>query len=330
MKRTVPLDRLRELHSQGLTVRQISIELGFWKSNITKNLVKLGLKPHDCGRRPWTEQERARLRLVWPDVVAKKKQARDLLPEFPGKTVARLYQQAKRLGITGPHRIERPKNWKSIIRAKLKLGWADSEIAAVFKVDRRTITDWRHELGLKASGHSDHYRKRVAETTKQQLKKAGLRSLAELRGKAFEGFAEQHGWPRELRPRAVQIIELLMIEQAMTRREICSRLDLRWANTRSNGLHSNVKGGGGSYLGNLMRAGLVICSSRLQLDANPHKACKVYSPSPLAYQMKAAFHSRSESNVEKNTQPGIRNFRNDGRESTRRTVAGARPKRTRR
>jgi hypothetical protein len=260
--------------------------LGFQKSNIVKNLVRLGLTvPRDESRKPWTEAERQLLREHWPDVVAKKVLARDLVSKFTGRTLTMLYWQSGKLGLSAEG-WERPDNWIEVLKEKLALGWNDSEIAKIFGISRKYLCEVRNGLGLKASGHSDHYRKKVAAKTREQLAKAGLKSLAEVRGQRLQQFAESYGWPSNLRVRAVQILELLIAEPSLGRRAICEKLGLRWASCRSNGLYSNEVGGGGSYLTNLMKRGLVVKSPRV---GPGYTASCYYSASPLALQMKADF-----------------------------------------
>lgn len=246
--------------------------------------------------KPWTADDLDRLRAAWPQVLAGRITARELAAQFPGRSKLSLHRQAQKLGVSGSRQpCKRPDNWEQILREKLAEGWHDSEIAALWGIDRRYLGSLRQKLGLPASGLNDRLRQKVAAKTREQCEKAGVRSLAEVRGKAYRDFSISHGWPTTVRPRGVQILELLIAEPCLTRRQICDRLGLMWISTRRNGLKSNDNVNGGTYLSNLMHDGLVIASPRIKYGAGKGQSHRVYSASPLALQMKAEFLNRRNS-----------------------------------
>jgi DNA-binding IclR family transcriptional regulator len=73
---------------------------------------------------------------------------------------------------------------------------------------------------------------------------------------AYKAFAKESGWPDDLRPRAVQILNLLASHgMPLTRKQIAEKIGMPWKGSRKS-LHSNDKEG--SYLANLQARGLVI------------------------------------------------------------------------
>lgn len=100
----------------------------------------------------------------------------------------------------------------------------------------------------------------------KQLKTLGLTSPVQLRTRAFRRFAERRGWPPDLRPREVQILEVLAAGP-LTRRQLAEALGLRAIGAR-NALKSSsgAKPGAGeyktTYLSELMGRGLVTYQNR--------------------------------------------------------------------
>jgi hypothetical protein len=89
----------------------------------------------------------------------------------------------------------------------------------------------------------------------RRLARDGVASLVEIRWRNARAKLAPHGWPEDLRPREVQILDLLWQRGPQTRRQMCVALGLPWKGSR----RSLKAHGGGSYLGALMRRGLVIC-----------------------------------------------------------------------
>jgi hypothetical protein len=144
------------------------------------------------------------------------------------------------------------------------LGWSDAEIAVELKVERHTVGDHRALLGLPMNRFSAHVRQRVAEKTREQLEKAGLRSLAELRLRTWRERARAAGWPEDLAPQYVRILTSLYERGPQSRRQLCDSAGFTWKNGNGRG---SMCGGGRtnrnvSYLAELMRRGLVVYSGR--------------------------------------------------------------------
>lgn len=206
------------------------------------------------GRRFWTDEEKAFVLSHAGKMTAEEIGARLNRP-VPG-----IYGMFKRLGL----RIGAPRiDWQThdaALRRLNALGYSDAEIAAETGLDRRTLQDRRNKLGLPSNALNERHRRRVAEKTAEQLRKAGLSSLGELRSEAFRQAARACGWPEDLRPRSVQILNELYRRGPMTRRQIADAIGMPWKGSR-NSLHSNDAEG--TYLAHLMRRGLVIRFGRL-------------------------------------------------------------------
>lgn len=101
--------------------------------------------------------------------------------------------------------------------------------------------------------------------------------MAEVRRLAFNQFAERHGWPSDLRPRAVQILDLLYQYGPKTRRQIVEATGMPWLGSRKS-LHSNDPEG--SYLAHLVARGLVVRSIKVVKGRGKGGSCDLYSIAP--------------------------------------------------
>ena len=199
-------------------------------------------------RKPWTEADDRRLRKLWGLPIAE-------LCRRMGRGQASIYGHATRLGLT--RKLDRHE-WTPKALADLRrlnaAGWSDTRIAHAFECERHTISRMRQALGLPC---------RAAEARRgnvgKQLATLGLSAPNQLRLAAWQARAAALGWPATINGRSVnvrhlQILELLWVAGPQTREQVVRRLGM--ARTRQNHwLASN--GPGGSYLAELMRAGLV-------------------------------------------------------------------------
>lgn len=250
---------------------------------------------HAEPRRYWTEQETARLVAAWADVRQGTRTARQVLAEFPGRTLQSIRSRIGMIHQAGQvPKKKLPDNWQDLFRQWNAQGWTDADIANATQVTRRYVSFLRKEMGLPDNNMSQLRIDRVKAKTREQLASAGCASLGEVRATRFRQFAVEHGWPEDLRVRGVQILELLLIEPALTRREISDRLGLEWKGARKSLVSNDPEG---SYLSNLAARGLVIKSPRVPSGETGKrkrqgKTVCFYSASPLAHQMKAAFLQR--------------------------------------
>jgi hypothetical protein len=197
-----------------------------------------------------------------------------------GRTASAIYQLWGRMGLMKPNRD--PAALLEFIREKHPLGWSDNEIAVAWSatgdtVSRGWIGDLRVRIALPMNRFSEHCRARVAEKTKQQLEAAGLKSLADARVKAFQQFAMRHGWPADLRPRAVQILDLLYQRGPHTRREIVQATGMSWLGSRWSLKSSDPEG---SYLAHLVARGLVVRAVKAVRGKGKGGSCDLYSIAP--------------------------------------------------
>jgi len=249
--------QLRRYRRRGMSHDEIGELLGRSASGVQTRLRRLGL----LKSRRWPQELIDQAAALHGQLTAAQ------IGQRVGRSVHAVENQFFNLGLSAK-RMSRPKRrqLERFIRRYHRLGWADSEISAAWcrshtpHVSREWIGGIRRRLGLRQNRFSKHCRQRVAAKTREQLTRAGLKSLADVRAKAFADFAARHGWPGVTRPRAVQILDLLYATGPMTRREICSAIGMRWRGSRPS-LSSNDSQG--SYLANLVARGLVVCLGRL-------------------------------------------------------------------
>lgn len=200
-------------------------------------------------RSKWTIAEDAFLRSWYG-----RKSAKDLAVSL-SRTSSSVYQRANKLGLIQKQDKREIRARKSIIKSLLKRGMSDSEVANRVGMDRRALTEMRNRMGVPANGRNARYKKRVAKKTRDQCRKAGVASLAEIRVKRFCEFVEELGWPG-VSVRAAQIAEALYRLGPMTRKQICKVIGLPWRGSRKTLSTSRVPGG--SYMAELQRAGFVL------------------------------------------------------------------------
>lgn len=209
-------------------------------------------------RGPWSEHELQILMQCYRILPTKR------LSIVFGRTAPSIYFAADRCGLVR-RRVPHGRELIALVRARNAEGWIDQEIADDWTatqphqpIGRRMICTIRKSLGLASNRMSDRVRDQVRQRTSFQLERAGVRSLADLRTRRHQRFASDRGWPGSLRPREVQIVDLLYERGSMTRRQIASAIGLGGDNQRK---LLSCKYGRGSYLANLMHTGLVVRST---------------------------------------------------------------------
>lgn len=145
------------------------------------------------------------------------------------------------------------------IRRRHSHGWADPEIAAELGISREWVGELRRRLGLPTNANNSRCRARVAAKTREQCRAAGVRNLGQLRALVHRQRAEAAGWPADLRPRAVEILDLLYNHGPKTRRQIADALGMPWKGSRDSLVSNDPEG---SYLAHLIARGLVVCLPR--------------------------------------------------------------------
>ncbi len=205
-------------------------------------------------RRPWTPAERSLVRQRYAA-----DGAATLAAEL-GRTRKAVSLMAGLLRRTRPNHRWTPRA-DATLRRMNAAGLPDGIIAKRLGCDRGTVRHRRRLLGLPSNQHGPHHRGSTRRKAAEQLKRAGLRSMGELRVKAWGDAAEKYGLPRDLNPTAVKIV-LALAAGPKTRRELVAALGLRWKT--ANGGRNNLTCGRaeGSYPAWLAALGLVECVSR--------------------------------------------------------------------
>jgi hypothetical protein len=266
---------LREHHGNGTSREEIAKLLGRTVISIKTRIGRLGLGKD----RTWSEADKQ-----FAVEQRGKLKACEIGAQL-GRTVRSIYQLWNKLNVCERRRDGRP--LQLFILEKHPLGWSDAEIAAAWTAANPTepaCREWvmevrRDKLKLPSNALSEHRRRKVAAKTREQVAAAGVNNLAEVRRLAYDKFASRHGWPADLRPRAVQIMDLLYQKGPHTRRQIADAIGMPWKGTRKS-LHSNDPEG--SYLAHLMARGLVVVTKRAHKvhGQGTGKSCDVYAIAP--------------------------------------------------
>lgn len=219
-------------------------------------------------RRFWTPADSDLVRKNYGGMPAK------ALAEQLGRTERAIYQHALTIGVRKHKRTKPDAVFQAFVRRLNATGLNDTEVAAQLGCDRHLVSDWRKRLGLADHSRAPHWVARITEGTRRQCARAGVATLAAIRVLAFRQRAKAAGWPEDLRPRAVQILDALAEHGPMTRPEIASAIGLPWIGTRRS-LKSNDPEG--SYLANLMARGLVVSLGRLVREGGKGRNRHLYS-----------------------------------------------------
>lgn len=183
-----------------------------------------------------------------------------------GRTVRSIWQCARLCGLTRA-RKDYTQEEQRTIASMARQGYCNCCIARSIgrKVaSKGEIRRWRRKLGVPqvmsggAVGTCQTCLERVRAETKRQCQEAGVASLGQVRVLAFRRFAADHGWPEDLRPRAVQILEALFAYGPMTRPQIAAAIGMPWKGSRKSLVSNDPEG---SYLAHLQARGLVVRSA---------------------------------------------------------------------
>lgn len=204
--------------------------------------------------RPWTPAEKQSLRWLYGRLTVRE------LARHLHRTLTAVRQEAVKLGVSGrSHRFGAAEQQK--LRELAAQGLCNRCIGRELGFSRKEVRRWRGQLGLPpvpSSGPLASCGRCVASVrrrTAEQLRRAGLDNLGQLRSQVFRDRARAAGWPEDLRPRHVQILDLLAERGAMTKRELCVAMGLSWTVSRR-ALKSNDPEG--SYTAHLLARSLVV------------------------------------------------------------------------
>lgn len=193
-----------------------------------------------------------------------------------GRSVAALFNRAQKLGLHGTRKFKHPAAWPAVITERVKAlhaqGLTDPQIAArmgdVFRAGedgRLQARNLRKRLGLpmNVAGVTEARRQGV----RTQFARLGIACGGELRALGYRQFAARQGWPEDLPPRCVQILNLLCEHGPQTARELAGRMGLDTSGRTCAQLlkcsaHSRLSKGHGTYTGVLLARGLIATQRR--------------------------------------------------------------------
>lgn len=185
-------------------------------------------------------------------------------------------------GKKASHRMESSKRTAARIEELNRQGWSDREIAKRLSCSANRVRTWRIKLGLPSNAHNERHSGKAWASRSKQLKKDGASNLSEFIQLSRRVRAAALGWPTDLGPREVKILELLDTAGPKSKNEILNAMGLK--HLRSGGNRSR------SYLRSLIQAGLV----------NARRELSSYGPERRLYEIapefKAARAARQRSN----------------------------------
>lgn len=192
-----------------------------------------------------------------------------------GRSVSSVYAQATKLGLAARQHFASDAEIEQALRTLHPQGYSDREIAdELGNTERHRVGVIRRRLGWSTNKCSARFRRQVAEKTRQQLEAAGLESLAEVRTVAFRDYAARNGWPGDLRPRAVQMLNAMYDHGPQTRRQLCDRVGMPWKGSRKSLVSNDPEG---SYLAHLQARGLVRRLGRVVKGRGRGSATNLYA-----------------------------------------------------
>lgn len=237
----------------------VARELGRSPSALKQRAGKLGL----AADRQYTPADLALVRELYPTHTAA--QIAERVHGTP-RAAGAVFRLAHRLGLRkwphwGPEVLDR-------VRALHAEGLPDRAIAERLAgtVAPGQKGHWqvkeirRNRLGLPTIPDIEGKRQAV----KTQFARLGIASGGELRGLAYRKFAAANGWPEDLRPREVQILNVLAEHGPKTRLELAGLIGMR-TDRRDRPGHLALltgNGPGGTYTASLLRRGLVARQAR--------------------------------------------------------------------
>lgn len=229
-----------------------------------------------------------RRRLAW--TAAQKRALRELYGREPAPRIARrigrplhqVHRMAAKLGLAWQPRVRVTPEVLGEIRTRNARGDTDTMIAGALGCDRHTVSRHRKAMGLPGREKGEVWLAGVRAGLARQLERSGLASAGQLRRESYRAYARECGWPEDLRPRSVQILNLLAAAGVpLDRRQIAEGIGMPWKGTR-NSLASNDPEG--SYLAHLAARGLVLRLPRAKhvLGEGRGRTCDLYCLGPGA------------------------------------------------
>jgi hypothetical protein len=149
------------------------------------------------------------------------------------------------------------------VGAAVAQGGTDAAVAVRLNLTREQVTHIRNRLKLPRNDADVLEARRGAVRT--QYAALGVKNGGELRALAYRNFARANGWPEDLPPRAVQILNVLAGRGPTTRRQLAEAIGMPTDQVGRNGYpmylkasaHSSTMRGHGSYTSLLLALNLI-------------------------------------------------------------------------
>jgi hypothetical protein len=235
--------------------RRLAGRLGRPYGAVKQKAAKLGL---DGGRR-YTDEEKQLLRELYPTHTAA--QIAERLHGSPRAAKA-VYRLACSLGLAKcPH--HQPETVDKV-RAALADGLTDADAGRRLGMTRWQVTHIRRTR-LKLPKNAEAILAAQRRGVESQARALGVTVGGGLRKLAYRVYAAQNGWPDDLRPREVQVLNALAARGVpMTRLELAQAIGMRTDRVGANGTLALLSGNGpgGTYTASLLRRGLLAVIKR--------------------------------------------------------------------
>lgn len=155
------------------------------------------------------------------------------LMDLLGRTKPQIYNQAKKLGITGDKPPPFTDEEKEKIRQLNGAGYMDVDIAAILNRSLPTVHKYRKELGLPVVERSEETIERWREAKKRYYQSEKYQEHLQRKFAGHRALAEDYNLPSDLKYKQVMIIVMLAFHGMMTRNQIAEKLDIVLESTSS-------------------------------------------------------------------------------------------------
>lgn len=219
-------------------------------------------------RKKWSDEDLDKLKVLYPTMTA-----RELAPIF-GCSV---YSVRTAAYYNVPRKCPRHVITEEVlakIRELNQSGHSDTEISQFMQICRKTATRLRKKLGLPSNAKSTRFLTRIAHATAKTCEEKGYSSLADMRSQLIQARCDASGWAKNLRPRHVQILNLLAAKGPMTRKEITEGIGLNWLGGSRSLKSSDPEG---CYIGHLIKRRLLVNLGRISKGVGSGRSVSVYS-----------------------------------------------------
>lgn len=201
-----------------------------------------------------------------------------------GRSTHSVRNKIQDLGLIRERRNFGPEDYEELRRLHA-LDYTDEQIGSELGYHRSAIGRHRRKIGLRPFSDSPKWIERLHQGNVKQCRLLGIESARELRRYSWRKLARTNGWPEEIngRPvgkRHIQILNALHDYGPHTRVQLARRIGMPVHADQKKILNS--KGNGGSYLAELIRAGLVVDLGRIvpaegELGTRKGRNCHLYA-----------------------------------------------------